>query len=592
MKAMVQAPRDRAAPPEAHEGGAPARPKKRAAVQWAPRSLLGFDSLAMSQPGDASEREADAAAQRLVQGLPAQVGALPRVGVQRRCAACASAPATPCATCGTREEEELPPVVQRRATGIPSAFLGVNVVPSGGGAPLPGEVRSTFGRLLGHDLSGVRVHTGAEAARSAEGLSAEAYTVGDDVVFAAGRYAPQTRAGRELIAHELAHVAQQRSVGAGRPSIVQRQPRSTRPDEPTRPPVIPLAARGGVSVERRSVEGAPTAYRLWDFDVNSAVLKLSHLALLDGRIRRMLGNGRTSVTLLGGASPTGEARHNRELARARALAVRDHLVQDGVDPQRIAVGETAPGGGLEAGEDPLLRAVVVQLDVRLDARFSIGLQNAEIVRPSAVLIETVRAAFEPIAADAGRPLEVVASTHHRGDEFYGRLPDVVIPFQRRREDQFGPGARHVALGDEGSGVQVDVWEDMRVTRGPRARFDGARAGEPVIDYHAQVENLFWNGEEGFARAVANTAIHELGHNFGLDHRCDDPENFMFTIGRNECGRGGRRYFQGRTPTREMLRRFWSRTLRFDAEQRRVILESIRDGVYAREGMIVHRGIGP
>lgn len=123
MKAMVQAPRDRAAPPEAHEGGAPARPKKRAAVQWAPRSLLGFDSLAMSQPGDASEREADAAAQRLVQGLPAQVGALPRVGVQRRCAACASAPATPCATCGTREEEELPPVVQRRATGVPVCSL-------------------------------------------------------------------------------------------------------------------------------------------------------------------------------------------------------------------------------------------------------------------------------------------------------------------------------------------------------------------------------------------------------------------------------------------------------------------------------------
>ena len=102
MKAMVQAPRDRAAPPEAHEGGAPARPKKRSAVQWAPRSLLGFESLAMSQPGDASEREADAVARRLVQGLPAPVGALPHVGVQRRCAACEASPAAPCAAPSSR----------------------------------------------------------------------------------------------------------------------------------------------------------------------------------------------------------------------------------------------------------------------------------------------------------------------------------------------------------------------------------------------------------------------------------------------------------------------------------------------------------
>ena len=40
MKMMMQAPRDRAVTPEAHEGGAPARPKMRAAVQWAPRLSL------------------------------------------------------------------------------------------------------------------------------------------------------------------------------------------------------------------------------------------------------------------------------------------------------------------------------------------------------------------------------------------------------------------------------------------------------------------------------------------------------------------------------------------------------------------------
>jgi hypothetical protein len=306
MKAMVQAPRDRAAPPEAHEGGAPARPKKRAAVQWAPRSLLGFDSLTMSSPGDASEREADAAAQRLVQGLPAQVGALPRVGVQRRCAACASAPATPCATCGTREEEP-PPIVQRRATGIRSAFLGIPVVPFGGGAPLPGEVRSTFGRLLGHDLSGVRVHTGVEAARSAEGLSAEAYTVGDDVVFAAGRYAPQTPRGRELLAHELAHVAQQRG---GAPRIQRQVSSARRPPSSCEAPSA-LTSQGGPLSVYRFVRGTTTFID----DLSDAARRYPPTA-------RVIIHGAASEEEWQGVSPAESLRRNQRLACERALAAR------------------------------------------------------------------------------------------------------------------------------------------------------------------------------------------------------------------------------------------------------------------------------
>jgi len=307
MKMMMQAPRDRAVTPEAHEGGAPARPKMRAAVQWAPRSLLGFDSLAMSSPGDASEREADAAARRMMQGLPAQVGALPRVGVQRRCAACASAPATPCATCGTREEEE-PPIVQRRATGIRSAFLGIPIVPAGGGAPLPGEVRSTFGRLLGHDLSGVRVHTGAAAARSADGLSAEAYTVGDDMVFAAGRYAPQTPGGRELLAHELAHVAQQRQ-GALR---IQRQVSSSRrPQSSSCEAPSALTSQGGPLSVYRFVRGTTTFVD----DLSAAARRYSPTA-------RVIIHGAASEEEWQGVSPAESLRRNQRLACERALVAR------------------------------------------------------------------------------------------------------------------------------------------------------------------------------------------------------------------------------------------------------------------------------
>jgi hypothetical protein len=59
-----------------------------------------------------------------------------------------------------------------------------------------------------HDFGGVRVHTDAKAAASALALNARAYTVGGHIVFAEGQYDPVSSAGRELIAHELAHVAQ------------------------------------------------------------------------------------------------------------------------------------------------------------------------------------------------------------------------------------------------------------------------------------------------------------------------------------------------------------------------------------------------
>jgi outer membrane protein OmpA-like peptidoglycan-associated protein len=63
---------------------------------------------------------------------------------------------------------------------------------------------------FGHDFSRVRVHTNAKATESAQAVNALSYTVGQDVVFRAEQYAPETTEGRELMAHELAHAVQQR----------------------------------------------------------------------------------------------------------------------------------------------------------------------------------------------------------------------------------------------------------------------------------------------------------------------------------------------------------------------------------------------
>lgn len=89
----------------------------------------------------------------------------------------------------------------------------VHTVLSSPGKPLDSKVRSSMEPRFGHDFSRVRVHTDARATESADLLNARAYTVGADIVFSQGEYLPATGRGRALLAHELAHVVQQRSTG-------------------------------------------------------------------------------------------------------------------------------------------------------------------------------------------------------------------------------------------------------------------------------------------------------------------------------------------------------------------------------------------
>lgn len=77
------------------------------------------------------------------------------------------------------------------------------------GQPLDSTTRAFMESRFGHKFAGVRVHSDAEAARSARSVNATAYTVGSHVVFGAGTYAPSTREGSYLLAHELTHVIQQ-----------------------------------------------------------------------------------------------------------------------------------------------------------------------------------------------------------------------------------------------------------------------------------------------------------------------------------------------------------------------------------------------
>lgn len=77
------------------------------------------------------------------------------------------------------------------------------------GQALPRELRAALEPAVGQPLDDVRVHTDPEAGAAAEALDADAFAVGRHLVFAPGRYAPGTPQGDHLIAHEVAHAAQQ-----------------------------------------------------------------------------------------------------------------------------------------------------------------------------------------------------------------------------------------------------------------------------------------------------------------------------------------------------------------------------------------------
>lgn len=86
----------------------------------------------------------------------------------------------------------------------------LDVVGKGGGEPLAPDVRADMEHQLGADFSDVRIHTGDQAAKSAVAISAEAYTVGHEVVFGHRSFSPASSEGRHRLGHELTHVLQQR----------------------------------------------------------------------------------------------------------------------------------------------------------------------------------------------------------------------------------------------------------------------------------------------------------------------------------------------------------------------------------------------
>jgi DNA-binding phage protein len=129
-------------------------------------------------------------------------------------AGAASAEELVTAVCARIQElaaQQAPAVQAKRTDGAPAAGAPHDVLDRlGEGEPLPAQARSPMEAAFGESFGDVRLHRDPAAAGLARELSARAFAVGSHVAFAAGEYAPGTPVGDALLAHELAHVQQQR----------------------------------------------------------------------------------------------------------------------------------------------------------------------------------------------------------------------------------------------------------------------------------------------------------------------------------------------------------------------------------------------
>lgn len=253
----------------------------------------------VSRPNDAWELEAERVAASVDRSEPMAVGRGAAVGGVHRCGD------VPSESCPCHDSPEVGDVLRSS------------------GSPLDTQTRLFMEERLGHDFGSVRIHADETAAASAAALEANAYTVGNHVAFARGRYAPGGSEGRRLLAHELTHVVQQDRSGSAGVGL-HRQP--VQPAPPPAPPA-PAPPAGHIACTIR-------------FALNSteAVDRNQLAACVEQARAYLAGGGDRRIGVHGFASEEGEPGPNTALSLRRAERVRDLLVAEGVPADRIDVG--------------------------------------------------------------------------------------------------------------------------------------------------------------------------------------------------------------------------------------------------------------
>ncbi|GBO52953.1 hypothetical protein APA_754 [Pseudanabaena sp. lw0831] len=177
--------------------------------------------LAIGEPNDKYEQEADATAARVVQQINSSANSSTNASITSQ--------NQPIQRQELEEDEELQmkPLVQRSENiggGEASTDLESSIQSArGSGQSLDANLQQSMEQAMGADFSGVKVHTDSQSDQLNKSIQAKAFTTGQDLFFRQGAYEPSSRGGQELIAHELTHVVQQNG------NMVQKKPTTTTP---------------------------------------------------------------------------------------------------------------------------------------------------------------------------------------------------------------------------------------------------------------------------------------------------------------------------------------------------------------------------
>lgn len=188
----------------------------------------------------------------------------------------------------------------------------------GGGQPLTSSARRYFETRFGRDLSTVRIHTSSESAGMAKALNAQAFTTGRDVFFGEGKYAPGTRDGNTLLAHELTHTIQQGAAARSRAAPpIMRAPQSSGMGDKT----ADLSLLGS-DIRKPAIfrhEGSIMA--IIYFAQDSFLLDGPNLKMVES-LGDELGMMRNPIVSVDGhASTEGDAEYNLNLSKMRSFGV-------------------------------------------------------------------------------------------------------------------------------------------------------------------------------------------------------------------------------------------------------------------------------
>ncbi len=206
---------------------------------------------------------------------------------------------------------------------------------------------------FGRDFGQVRIHTSPTAAEAARSVASRAFTMGRDIVFGAGQFAPHTTSGRELLAHELTHVVQQGALGGAR-----RPPRHIqRTGDPDQRPIdlsCPVASSSPSGPQLEPIL----------FEVGLARIGADGAAAIRNLVTNWIAEGASERLRIDGyASPDGPDALNWTLSCERALAVKRALMTpplggSGVPASFIEVYAHGETGEFGATNPPNRRAVV------------------------------------------------------------------------------------------------------------------------------------------------------------------------------------------------------------------------------------------